>query len=212
VDYTHRNADGSVGIVPDSLIREFSTHNGRKVYDGGGISPDVPVEQEQIGNIAVSIYSKNLIFDYATLYFLSHPQAASVDALKISDSEYGKFLDYIKDKNYDYTTESDDELVELIKTAKQEKYYDQASAEFDALKIKLAHDKEKDLQTFSNEIKLLLYEEIASRYFYQKGRIQASLDDDLDLEKAVEVLKNPKEYSTLMQQSPVHVMASATAE
>ncbi len=89
VDYTHRNPDGSVGIVPDSLIREFSTHNGRKVYDGGGISPDVPVEQEQIGNIAVSLYAKNLIFDYATLYFLSHPQVTSVDALKITDAEYG---------------------------------------------------------------------------------------------------------------------------
>jgi carboxyl-terminal processing protease len=209
VDYTHRNADGSVGIVPDSLIRQFSTHNGRKVYDGGGISPDVPVEQEQIGNIAVSLYSKNLIFDYATLYFLSHPKAASVESLKLDDQEYGKFLEYIKDKNYDYTTESDDELEALIKTAKQEKYYDRASAEFEALKVKLAHDKEKDLQTFSNEIRLLLYEEIASRYFYQKGRIQASLDDDRDLEKAVEVLQNPKEYSTLMQQSPVHAMATS---
>jgi carboxyl-terminal processing protease len=212
VDYTHRNEDGSVGIVPDSLIREFSTHNGRKVYDGGGISPDVPVEQEQIGNIAVSLYAKNLIFDYATLYFLNHPKAASVEALKVTDEEYGKFLDYIKDKNYDYTTESDDQLEELIKTAKQEKYYDRASSEFDALKVKLAHDKEKDLQTFSSEIKLLLYEEIASRYYYQKGRIQASLDEDRDLEKAVEILQNPKEYSTLMQQSPVHAMASAVAE
>ncbi len=209
VDYTHRNPDGSVGIVPDSLIREFSTHNGRKVFDGGGISPDVPLEQEQIGNIAVSLYAKNLYFDYATLYFLSHPQVTSVDALKISDAEYAKFLDYIKDKNYDYTTESDDQLQELIKTAKQEKYYDRASTEFDALKVKLAHDKEKDLQTFSSEIKLLLYEEIASRYFYQKGRIQASLDQDNDLKKAIEVLQNPKEYSTLLQQSPVHAMATS---
>jgi carboxyl-terminal processing protease len=212
VDYTHRNPDGSVGIVPDSLIREFSTHNGRKVFDGGGVSPDVRVEQEQIGNIAISLYAKNLIFDYATLYFLGHPKAASVDALKITDEEYGKFLDYIKDKNYDYTTESDDQLAELIKTAKQEKYYDQANGEFDALKIKLAHDKVKDLQTFSSEIKLLLYEEIASRYYYQKGRIQASLNEDRELEKAVQVLQNPKEYSTLLLQSPAHTMASAAAE
>ncbi len=209
LDYTHRNEDGSVGIIPDSLIREYSTQNGRKVYDGGGISPDVPVEQEQIANIAVSLYSKNLIFDYATLYFLSHPQAVPAwKHLKITDAEYAKFLEYIKDKNYDYTTESDDELEELIKTAKQEKYYDRASSEFDALKVKLAHDKEKDLQTFSNEIKLLLYEEIASRYFYQKGRIQASLYEDMDIKKAVEVLQTPKEYGTLIQKSPFHAMAS----
>jgi carboxyl-terminal processing protease len=206
LDYAHRNPDGSVGIVPDSLIREFSTRNGRKVYDGGGISPDVPVEQEQIGNIAISLYAKNLLFDYATLYFLSHPRVNNVEALKITDEEYAKFLDYIKDKNYDYTTESDDQLTELIKTARQEKYFDRASEEFAALKVKLAHDKEQDLRTFSNDIKILLYEEIASRYYYQKGRIQASLDQDIDLQKAVAVLENPKEYSALLQQSPVHAM------
>ncbi len=201
LDYTHRNADGSVGIVPDSLIREFSTHNGRKVYDGGGISPDVAVEQERIGNIAISLYTKNLFFDYATMYYLSHPNITNINALKITDEEYAKFLDYLKDKDYDYTTESDDQLKELIKTARQEKYYDLASTEFEALKVKLAHDKEKDLRTFSSEIRLLLYEEIASRYLYQKGRIQASLDDDQELKKAVEVLHRPQEYITLLHTS-----------
>jgi carboxyl-terminal processing protease len=206
LDYSHRNADGSVGIVPDSLIREFSTHNGRKVYDGGGISPDVKVEQEQIGNIAVSLYAKNLLFDYATLYYLGHPNINNVNALKITDDEYNRFLEYLKNKDYDYTTESDDQLQELIKTAKKEKYYDLASGEFEALKVKLAHDKEKDLRTFSSEIRILLYEEIASRYFYQKGRIQASLSDDQELQKAVEVLHHPQEYVTLLHTSQPRAM------
>jgi carboxyl-terminal processing protease len=207
VDYTHRNPDGSVGIVPDSLIREFSTHNGRKVFDGGGIAPDIALEPEQIGNIAVSLFTKNLIFDYATIYFLSHPAVTSMDMLKITDAEYASFLDFLKDKNYDYTTESDDQLDALIKTARQEKYYDIASTEFAALKVKLAHDKVKDLQTFSKEIKMLLYEEIASRYYYQKGRIEASLSEDNELNKAVEVLQNPQEYSVLLHKSaPVQAM------
>jgi len=198
VDYSHRNADGSVGIIPDSLIREFSTHNGRKVYDGGGIEPDITIEPEQISNIALSLYKKNLIFDYATLYVLNHPSVPGIEKLKPNGEEYDKFVSFLKDKNYDYTTDCDDQLEELIKTAKQEKYYEGAADQFNALKGKLAHDKGKDLQTFMPEITRLLYQELANRYFYQKGRIQASLSDDPELSKAVEVLNNPHEYDALL--------------
>ena len=198
VDYSHRNEDGSVGIIPDSLIREFSTHNGRKVFDGGGIVPDIALGPEQFSNIALSLYTKNLIFDYATLYAMSHPAVPEIDKLKPGDEEYEKFVSFLKDKNYDYTTGCDDQLEELIKTAKQEKYYDGAHDEFTALKGKLAHDKGKDLQTFKEEIIRLLYQEIANRYYYQKGRIQASLRDDPELSKAVEVLNNQQQYNTLL--------------
>jgi carboxyl-terminal processing protease len=206
VDYTNRNPDGSVGIVPDSLIREFKTRSGRKVFDGGGIAPDVALEQQQLSNIALSLYTKNLIFDFATNLNASKPAVASLDELKPSEDRYNAFLAYLKDKSYDYTTESDDKLEELIKVARQEKYFDEASREFEALKEKLAHDKEKDLRTFQGEIGLLLYEETASRYFYQKGRIQASLMDDPDLSKALEVLKNPEMYASLLK-LPVEVAA-----
>lgn len=204
VDYSHRNEDGSVGSIPDSLIREFSTNNGRKVFDGGGIAPDIALEPEPISNITISLYTKNLIFDYATLYALSHPAVTDLEKLKITDDEYAKFVDFLKNKNYDYTTGSDDQLEELIKTTKQEKYYDGARAELDALKGKLAHDKSKDLQTFRNEIERLLYQELANRYFYQKGRIQASLSEDPELNAAIEVLNNPQEYEVLLHTAPVH--------
>jgi len=203
VDYTHRNPDGSVGIIPDSLIREFKTSNGRKVFDGGGIAPDVALEPPQLSNIAMNLYTKFLIFDYAT-NFNASKAIVSLDELKPSEAHYKEFLAFIKDKSYDYTTESDDKLEELMKVAKREKYFDEASGEFSALKGKLAHDKEKDLRTFQHEISLLLYEETASRYFYQKGRIQASLLDDPDLLKAMEVLKNPEMYSSLLHM-PVEV-------
>ncbi len=208
VDYTNRNPDGSVGIIPDSLIREFSTRNGRKVYDGGGIAPDIALEPEMISNIAISLYAKNLIFDYSTLYMLNHAaNPGSIDKLKPSDEEYDRFLDFLKDKNYDYTTESDDKLEELIKTAKQEKYYDEARDQFIALKGKLAHDKAKDLQTFKSEISLLLYQELANRYFYQKGRIQAQISDDQDLRKAIELLNNPQQYAALLHKPTVQIAA-----
>jgi carboxyl-terminal processing protease len=202
VDYEHRNEDGSVGYIADSLIKEFTTQHGRKVFDGGGITPDIAVEPLQLGNITVSLYTKNLIFDYATTLLANDKEVVSgVKELKISDEEYNNFLVFLKDKSYDYTTQSDDQLNELIKVAKQEKYFTEAKVEFDALKGKLTHDKNKDLQTFSPEIKNLLYEEIASRYFFQKGRIIASLDGDMELNKAVEVLKNPKLFESMLQKS-----------
>ncbi|HJZ40883.1 MAG TPA: S41 family peptidase [Bacteroidales bacterium] len=201
VDYANRNEDGSVGYIPDSLIREFSTRNGRKVFDGGGIVPDFTLTQDQLSNITISLFTKNLIFDYATLFAANHKEFGMVSDLKVSAAEYKKFLDYISDKSYDYTTSSDDQLDELVKIARREKYYEGAEKEFEALKSKLAHDKSKDLQTFKNEIQLLLYEEIASRYFYQKGRIQASLDDDPELARAVEVLSDPQLYTSVLKSS-----------
>ncbi len=203
VDYSHRNEDGSVGYVPDSLIREFKTRKGRKVYDGGGISPDMAIEQEMPGNITISLFSKNLIFDYATQYAYKNSNVSGIGDLKLSDRDYQDFLTFLKGKSYDYTTESDDQLEELIKTAKKEKYFTGAESEFEALKRKIAHDKEKDLQTFNKEIRGILYEEIASRYFYQKGRIIASLDEDPDLAKAVEVLRNPPAFVALLSNSKV---------
>jgi carboxyl-terminal processing protease len=202
VDYSNRNEDGSVGYIPDSLIREFLTKNGRKVYDGGGIAPDFAVPQEQLSNIAISLYTKNLIFDYATNFTVNHNNLFSkVDELKPTDDGYEQFLSFLNNKSYDYTTESEDQLDELIKVAEREKYYQSAENEFEALKHKLAHDKLKDLRTFRKEIELLLYEEIASRYFYQKGRIQASLYNDPELDKALEVIQDPHLYTSVLQAS-----------
>lgn len=201
VDYGQRNEDGSVGYIPDSLISAFYTQNGRKVFDGGGIAPDIALEPLTLSKISLSLYGKHLIFDYATLFALKQNTADGVAGLNPSDVDYRNFLSYLHDKSYDYSTESDGQLDALIKVAKREKYYAEAEEEFGALKKKLAHDKEKDLQTFSSEIKSLLYEEIASRYYFQKGRIQASLVDDPELEKAVEVLKNPHLYASVLLKS-----------
>jgi carboxyl-terminal processing protease len=200
VDYSHRNEDGSVGFIPDSLIREFNTKNGRKVYDGGGISPDVPLDPEQPGNITISLYTKNLIFDYATKYAASHETFGSIGNMSFSDADYNDFLDFISTKNYDYVTESDDKLTELIGIAKSEKYYDGAEKEFEALKKKLAHDKEKDLRTFKGEIEALIMEEIAGRYYFQKGKARASLIWDKAFDKAVGVCENDELYRSILMQ------------
>jgi carboxyl-terminal processing protease len=172
------------------------------VFDGGGIAPDIALEPRELSNITISLYAKNLIFDFATLYAQELGNVQNVNQiLEFGESDYNRFIEFLKGKSYDYTTKSDDKLSELIKTAEQEKYYDLAKAEFNALRTKLAHDKDKDLQTFKAEIIELLREEIASRFYYQKGRILASLKDDLELKKAVEILKSPHTYSGILVQS-----------
>ena len=198
VDYSHRNEDGSVGYIPDSLISEFHTRNGRKVYDGGGIAPDVKVEDHIPGNITISLYTKNYIFDYATIYAVENPDIQSINSFEYTDDDFKHFLEFISDKDFDYVSNSAEKLDELIKVTKEEDYYDLAKSEFEVLHEKLVHDKNKDLQKYKDEIKQLIAEEIASRYYYQEGRIQVSLRDDPELEKAIEVLNNHEKYMSIL--------------
>lgn len=201
VDYSHRNEDGSVGYVPDSLIKEYSTKNGRKVYDGGGITPDVVVGQEMLSRISASLYLKNFIFDYATVYVYKNITSPHPKNFSLSKEEYNNFIEFLDGKDFDYETESEESLKSLIEVAKSERYYEFSEQEFEALKQKLAHDKAKDLQTFSDEIVKLLNEEIISRFYYQGGRIRYAINKDNKIEKAVEILQNPSGFKSLLQKS-----------
>jgi carboxyl-terminal processing protease len=201
VDYAHRNEDGSVGYIPDSLINEFKTKNGRTVYDGGGIAPDIEVKSEFLSNITISLLTKNLIFDYVTIFVAGNEPVQQIGQFEFSEDDYQEFLKFLENKSIDYTTQSYKTLDELIKTARKEKYFEGAEEEFEALKKKLAHDKNKDLQTFKNEIINLLTEEIMSRYEYQEGRIKASLKHDTQFEKALNILKDKEQYYNILKGS-----------
>ncbi|MCK5823247.1 MAG: S41 family peptidase [Bacteroidales bacterium] len=198
LDYSHRNEDGSVGKIPDTLVTKFSTNNGRTVYDGGGILPDIKIEPEYLSKIAICLVIKNLIFDFATDYKLSHDSIESATKFNFTDSDYENFIDFIADKKFDYKTQSEKKLAELKKIAKKEKYYDRVSKEFEILQKDLAHDKDKDLITFKGEIKELIKEEIISRYYFQKGRISSSLSKDPKITEALKILGNNKKYSNLL--------------
>lgn len=194
LDYSHRNEDGSVGYIPDSLISEFKTKGGRKVFNGGGIQPDIKVDVETLSNITFILYSKSFIFDYATQFAFKHKSISEPVKFEISDSIYSDFNKFLEGKDFDYTTKTEESLKALIAMAKREKYYSQAVNQIDSLKSSFAHDKNKDLQTFKNEISELLKEEIITRYFYQKGRIEVSLIDDPEVIKASEILNHLNEY------------------
>lgn len=198
LDYTHRNEDGSVGKVPDSLMTAFSTHTGRKVYDGGGILPDVKVDPKKYSNISISLLNKNLIFDYATRYRQQHPQIASAKDFRLTDSDFNDFTSFLSDKEYDYTTKSEKTMEDLKKNSEDEKYFEEVKPEYEALKNKLIHNKQSDVEKNKTEIMHLLEEEIVSRYYYQSGRIQAALDHDMELKKALDVLGDPATYTGIL--------------
>ncbi|MBL0105557.1 MAG: S41 family peptidase [Bacteroidetes bacterium] len=197
LDYTHRNEDGSVGKIPDSLVSTFKTKAGRKVMDGGGVLPDVTTEARKMSAIASSLVSKYVIFDFATQYRLAHP---NIDAksFKLSDSEFNDFLAFIGNKEYDYTTKSEKTLEDLKKNCEDEKYFADLKGEYEALKAKLSHNKQEDVQKNKEEIVNLIEDEITSRYFYQSGRIRESLTHDTDVARALEVLGDSKVYNSLL--------------
>ena len=197
LDYAHRNADGSVGKVPDSLINAFKTKGGRKVYDGGGIAPDAATDPLTFTSISQSLVTKYLFFDYATKFRQSHPSIVNARTFRLDDAAYNDFVTYLRTKDYDYTTESEKKLAELKTDAEKEKYFDAIKTEFENVQKKLMHDKNEDLKTHKTEIKELLENEIVSRYYYQNGRIENGFDYDPDVILALKALHTPAVFDAI---------------
>jgi len=198
IDYSQKNEDGSVAKIPDSLKVAFKTKNKRTVYDGGGIEPDIYLEPFKYSNISISLVTKYLIFNYVTKYRILNPSIPAAKDFVITDEIYNNFISYVSDKDYDYTTKSEQSLKDLKTNAEKEKYYDDIKIEYEALKTKMIHNKKADLEKFKDEIKELLKEEIVSRYYYQKGRLEASLSNDQEVNKALEVFKNTNTYKGIL--------------
>lgn len=201
LDYTHKDDDGRVDKVPDSLITAFKTKNGRIVYDGAGVMPDVKTEEDRFEAVLISLISKYHIFNYATQYYVKHPQIAGATDFKLSEAEYDEFLAYIKDKDYSYKTKSELELEDLKKNAEEEKYFSDIKAEYDALVSKMASNKKDDISKHKASVKKYLEEEIVSRYYFQKGRIEFSLSQDSDLKEATRLLGDNNKIKILLTTS-----------
>ena len=199
LDYSNRNEDGSVGHVPDSLISEFKTKKGRIVYDGGGIIPDVVVEPEQLSNLSVALLTRFMIFDFATKFSNETASVAAPEEFVITEDIYFQFEQFLKDNNFEYTSESEQLLQELEKAAKEEKYYNLAEKEFESMRERLEPHLNKDLEVFSEEIKSLLENEIVSRYYYQKGAIRSSIGEDKVIQTAIEKLNTDMAYNSYLE-------------
>lgn len=199
LDYSHRNPDGSVGKVPDSLITEYATQNGRKVYDGGGISPDIKIEAEEFARITQELVLQDITFDFVNNYALRHPEISPIKDFKLSDEIYEEFKQYLKEKKFSYETESQRMLEKLIKTAKNEKYYDGSKEEIEKLQKDFAHSVDRDMNLFKDEIMSFLTEQFIQRYYYIEGVIEYKMKNDKEVKKAVEILANQDEYQKILK-------------
>lgn len=198
IDYSHRDKDGNATMIPDSLKTAFKTKGGRTVYDGFGIEPDVSIEPEYASNIAIALITKFVCFDYATKFCRENPTIPAAKDFEISDDIYNDFIKFIKDKDYSYTTTSEKAVDNLLKTAEKEQFSNETIEEIKKLKAKIEQDKKEDIYKFKDEIKTILLSEIVSRYYYQKGRIEALLKFDNEVKQATDLLNNPKEYKKIL--------------
>jgi carboxyl-terminal processing protease len=199
IDYTHRKDDGSVVKVADSLIHEFKTKDGRSVYDGSGIYPDIFVKQDHFANVTQALVGKLLIFDYATHYRDAHPTLDGVRTFALSDADYADFVKFLADKNYGYSTSSEKVLANLKTEATKEKQFSEIQSEYDALKAKMMASKKNDLQLHKDEIKQVLENEIASRYYYEKGRYETNFKYDKELAQAVKTMQDKEQVASVLK-------------
>lgn len=194
IDYKHRNKDGSVGRIPDSLTTVFHTAIGREVRDGGGVTPDIEVKQEKVPNILYYLVRDNLIFDYATDYCRRHPTVATPENFVVTDADYNAFKEMVKKADFKYDQQSEKILKTLKEAAEFEGYMTEASEEFKALEKKLNHNLDRDLDYFSKDIKEMIANEIIKRYYYQRGALIQGLKSDNGLAAAVKILTDPAKY------------------
>lgn len=198
IDYARRAEDGSVERIPDSLTSEFRTVAGRSVRDGGGITPDIPLQADSLPNILFYLANSDALFDFATDYTRLHPTIPPVSEFVISDSLYAAFLAAVKASDFTYDRQSDRALTALKELARFEGYAESAAAEFAALEKKLTHDIDHDFRYFEPRIKELLADELVSRYYYQRGTIEQALKTDSTVIRARHLLTNEPEYRAVL--------------
>jgi carboxyl-terminal processing protease len=198
LDYTHRKDDGSVVKVADSLITEFKTKNKRSIYDGSGIYPDIVTKTPEFHLVSFQLMQKYLVFNFATEFRAKNNEIPSAKTFALNDQQYSEFVSFVEQAKFDYTTKSEEQLLELEKVSKKEKYYSNVSADYEKLKAKIVAKKKTDLITFKSEIKQLIESEIACRYYYQDGRVEASFKYDDDIKEAVKVLQSTPDYLAIV--------------
>jgi len=199
IDYSDRDEEGNARTIPDSLRKEFKTSNGRIVLDGAGIEPDEKVESKAYAPITYSLVARSLIFEYANEFFLKHDTIVCPRQFKISDELYQDFVHWLGDKEYDYTTQVEKAIEDLVKFSEKEKYFEDIKNEIASLKKSVSHSKEQDLITFKEEIKEALKDEIVSRYYYEQGMVETSLDEDIEINKSIQVLNDGEQFASMLK-------------
>ncbi|GAB3520295.1 S41 family peptidase [Emticicia fontis] len=199
LDYSHRNADGSVGKVPDSLKTAFKTKNGRTVYDGGGIDPDIKTEVPPMASVTANLIAKNVIFDYATKYYFEHVNEKPQEKFSLKDADYQDFTNWLKARSFTYSTSMEKSLDNLEASAKKENSLDAVQENLKSLREKINQSKQQDLIKNKADIKEQLEAEILSRYYYQKAMKFVSFERDKEVQEALKLFKDMPKYQTILK-------------
>ena len=191
----YRSTGKRIDTTTDSLKQHFRTAGGRDVTEGSGIHPDFEVKHDTVSNLIYYLSSDDVLIDWGTRYFQSHPSIPAVSEFAITDEDYEDFKKMVKESNFEYDRQSGKRLEDLKKAAQFEGYYDDAKAEFDALEKKLAHNLDREMEHQQKDIRRLMANEVIKRYYYQAGIVEETLKDDDDLKRALDVLNNESEYN-----------------
>jgi len=194
VDYTHRKDDGSVDRMADSLKSEFKTKGGRKVFDGGGLDPDISMDDEYIGTVTAALINSGMVFEFASKYCSENPDKPELKSFYLSDKDYEKFLGFLKEQKFSYSTAIERNTKQLIEATKQERYYGDLEAQLNLLKNKIEAIKAADLSRFKSEIKEILEEQIGFHYALNEGQASVSLNRDKTIIEARKILNNAEAY------------------
>lgn len=198
LDYAHRREDGSVLSIPDSIKQAFKTTHGRTVYDGGGIDPDIKVENDDAHPLTQVLFEKGYIFDYVTQYVHKNPKPVNPREFALSDADYQQFVSWMKGKDYSYKSYIEYGIEQLAEEAKKEKYYEGLKAQLDAITQKLNDNKKNELMQYKDQIKRTLEEEIVARHHFDRGRIESAFKHDDEVKKAIDLLHNKSQYKTVL--------------
>lgn len=197
INYAERNPDGSVSRIPDSLRTAFSTVGGRQVFDGGGIDPDIALEERQYSEVLFALGNAEAFFDFANQYRLKNPQAPALETFVVSDQDFEAFSKFATSAKVEYSTTTESLLKELQTAAAEDRYAEELPA-LQQLKKEFEQAKSNDIRRYAPELKQFLGEEIISRYYFDRGRLAYSLKDDYETERALKLFASG-EYQTILR-------------
>lgn len=198
LDYSHRNPDGSVGKVPDSLKSAFKTKSGRVVYDGGGVDPDIVLEAQLPSTLTQALIREKKIFDYATKYYFEHQNTKPGNNFALSEQDYQNFLGWLKNEQFSYQTPDEKAIEDVVATSKASTDYAKMKASLDEIKKIALDSKSRSFITYKEEIKDQLELEILSRYYYQKAMKFVSFEKDQEVQEALKLFKNMNKYKAIL--------------